>query len=340
MSENDPIPVAVVGAGNMGANHIRVYEELPEADLVEVVEPDSENAEKIREKYDLQTLDTIGEIEQAVAASVAVPNELHRPTTETLIEMGLDVLVEKPLSMSVSDAESIVNTAEEHDTILQVGHIERFNPAIKALEEILQKQEVIAIESHRLGPFNEHLSEESVIFDLMIHDLDIASFLVSSDINRVNSFGANPRSKTIDHAVSQLQFENGVLGTLTASHVTHGKIRTLSVITNESYISLDYQKQKITIQQTGSEGTTNLFDRTGYRSETVTESPYIQTKEPLKIELEHFLQCVKTREPPDIDGAVGLEAVQLARTVSEQIKNSTSGGFDIDGHPKTRHQNH
>jgi predicted dehydrogenase len=323
MSENDPIPVAVVGAGNMGTNHIRVYDELPEADLVEVVEPDPEQATEIREGYNVRVLSSVDEIQDALAASVTVPNKLHRTTAETLIKRDIDVLIEKPLAMSVADAEAIVETAKDHDAILQVGHIEQFNPAVEVLEEILQRQNVIAIESRRLGPFNEHLSTESVIFDLMIHDLDVISSLVNTQINTISAYGASPKSGTVDHAVAQMQFRNGVLGTLTASHVTHGKERTLSVMTEESYITLDYQKQDITIQQTGKEGTTRLFDQSGYRSETVTESPYIRTREPLKIELEHFLNCVNTRSQPKIDGECGIKAVRYARTVAQGIKKNT-----------------
>jgi predicted dehydrogenase len=330
MTESDPIPVAVVGAGNMGANHIRVYDEIPEANLVEVVEPDPDRAAEINQEYDVKVLGSVDDLENATAASVAVPNKLHQTTAETLIESGFDVLVEKPLAPSVADAETIVSMAEEYDAILQVGHIERFNPAVTLLEVILEQQDIIAIETHRLGPFNEQLSKESVVFDLMIHDLDIVSSLTESKLQEINAYGASPKSGTMDHAVGQMQFENGVLGTLTASHVTHGKIRTLAVVTEETYITLDYQKQDITVQKTGSEGTTSLFDRSGYRSETITESPFIQTREPLKIELEHFLNCVEMRTEPKTNGEVGVRAVQLAQTVAEEIRinGATNGGTD------------
>lgn len=326
MTDSDPIPVAVVGAGNMGANHVRVYDELPNANLVEVVEPDPERATDIRQKYEVKVHDSVDDLEDAIAASVAVPNKLHRRTAEKLIESEIEVLVEKPLAQSVADAEAIVTAAEEHDTILQVGHIERFNPAVMVLEDILKQQDIIAIEAHRLGPFNEQLSAESVVFDLMIHDLDIVPSLTGSKLKGINAYGASPKSGTMDHAVAQMQFENGVLGTLTASHVTHGKVRTLAIVTEESYITLDYQKQDITIQMTGAEGTTSLFDRSGYRSETITESPFIQTREPLKIELEHFLNCVETRITPKINGEVGLAAVQLARTVAGGIQTNGVDG--------------
>jgi predicted dehydrogenase len=306
----------------MGTNHIRVYDELPEADLVEIVEPDPECAAEVRQKYDTKVLESVDDIADATAASVAVPNKLHRTVAEALIKSGIDVLVEKPLAPSVSDARAIIATAEDHDAILQVGHIERFNPAVTLLEDILQRQDIIAAEAHRLGPYNEQLSEESVIFDLMIHDLDVVSSLTDSQLKGINAYGASRKSGTMDHAVAQMQFENGVLGTLTASHVTHGKIRTLAIVTEESYITLNYQKQNITVQKTGAEGTASFFDRSGYRSETITESPFIQTREPLKIELEHFLNCVETRTEPKTNGEVGIEAVQLARTVAKGIQTN------------------
>jgi len=178
MKQSDAVPVAVIGAGNMGFNHIRVYDELPEAELVEVVEPDSERRAKINEKYDVKVIDSVNEINEAIAASVAVPNQLHREVAVKVIENGLDLLIEKPLAPSIEDAKAIVTTAKKHDAILQVGHIERFNPAIQKLSEIIEGEQIIALEAHRLGPFNEHLQRESVVFDLMIHDIDIINSLV------------------------------------------------------------------------------------------------------------------------------------------------------------------
>jgi predicted dehydrogenase len=322
MSEREPVPVAVVGAGNMGMNHIRVYDELPEANLVAVVEPDPDRAATVADDYDVPVYDTVSDTTDAEASTLAVPNEYHRAVAIDCLDAGLDILVEKPLAMTVDDAAAITEAAEASNAVLQVGHIERFNPAVEVLHEILSNQSLIAIEAHRLGPFNEHLSKESVVFDLMIHDLEIITALVDSRVSSVNAFGADPKSATIDHAVAQVQFESGVLGTLTASQVTHDKVRTLSIVTEESYIRLDYQKQSITVRRAGQEGMTVLSTQTGYRTETVTESPYIQTREPLKNELEHFLDCVATRTIPRVDGRVGTDAVRLATSVVEIFTNN------------------
>jgi len=324
MSEDEKIPVAVVGAGNMGSNHIRVYDELPEAELVEVVENDPERAAEVQEKYDVDVVNSVNVLEKCEAATIAIPNRLHREVSIGCIERGIDILVEKPLSETVDEANEIVEAARENDVLLQVGHIERFNPAVETLREILEEQEIIALEAHRLGPFNEQLSGESVVFDLMVHDIDIINSIVNSEPHRINAVGSQAKSDKLDHIFSQFEFRNGVIASATASHVTHGKVRTLDVTTSDAYISLDYQKQNINVQRRGVEETktTNLLGRSGYRTETVTENPYIKRSEPLKGELEHFLTSVREREKPNVGGEEGLEAVRIARAIVEDIKNT------------------
>jgi len=319
MTDDDKVPVAVIGAGNMGSNHIRVYDELPEAELVEVVEKDPERASGVREEYDVEVLSSVEEVSRAEAATVTVPTHAHREVAESCISSGIDVLVEKPLAKSVSEARKIVEAAERNDVVLQVGHIERFNPAVWVLRDILEDQDVISIEAHRLGPFSEQLSEESVVFDLMIHDIDILTMFAGPKLDSVEAMGVRKRSDSHDHAVAQFYFDDDVIGVATASHVTHGKIRTLRVITQKAYIELDYQKQNLKIQRRGTEKTTKLLDKSGYVSETITETPYIKNREPLKNELEHFLRCVANRELPEVNGEVGLRAVKNASNVVEEI---------------------
>lgn len=303
----------------MGMNHVRVYDRLPEADLIVVVENDPSQAAKVRARYDAQVVESVNDLEDVQAVSIAVPNRAHREVAEQCIDRGLDILIEKPLALSVDDANAIVERAEEAGVVLQVGHIERFNPAVTTLEEILEREEVIAIEAHRLGPFNEHLNDESVIFDLMVHDLDVIDHLVGGQVSYIDAIGAVSRSNEIDHAVTHFKFDNDIVGAATASHVTHGKVRELHVTTSEAYITLDYQDQNVNIQRRGHEQTTQLHRRTGYRTETLTETPFVGTREPLLNELEHFIECVRNQETPSVDGQAGLRAVQLATTVVERI---------------------
>jgi predicted dehydrogenase len=319
MSDHDPIPVAVVGAGNMGTNHVRVYDELPEANLTEVVEPDPDRSAVICDGYDVTVVNDITDIELARAATVAVPNQYHWDVAAELIEGGIDVLVEKPLANTVEEACKMVSLANDHDVILQVGHIERYNPAVETLAEVLRQQDLIALEVDRLGPFNEHLSDENVVFDLMIHDLDVITSFVDAGISQLNAIGTAIRSNQPDHAIAQLKFEDDTVASITASQVTNGKIRTLTATTHDAYITLDYQEQSITLQRRGTETTTTVFDQAGYRTETITETPYVQTQEPLRQELKHFLKCVTDRTTPRTDGQNGLDAVRLASTIRHEI---------------------
>lgn len=309
------VPIAVVGAGNMGANHIRVYDQLPGAELVEVVETDPERAREVREQYDVAVVDDVADLERAQAATIAVPNRFHREVSVACIEAGLDVLVEKPLAMNVDDAQAIVDAAAEAGAVLQVGHIERFNPAVETLGEILADEEVIALEAHRLGPFNEQLSGESVVFDLMIHDVDVIESLIDSEVSYVDAIGTRSRSSELDHAIAHLRFEDGTTGTMTASHVTHGKVRDLTVTARDAFIELDYQGQNVTINRRGVEETTSMHGRTGYRTETISETPFVQTEEPLKKQLEHFVSNVRDRASPRVDGEDGLSAVRRAAEI-------------------------
>ena len=320
MADDEKVPVAVVGAGNMGSNHIRVYDELPGAELVEVVEKDPDTASEVRKSYDVDVLESVDGIEKAEATTVAIPNHLHKDVTVECIEKGLDVLVEKPLAEEVDEAREIIDAAEENDAVLQVGHIERFNPAVQLLQELLEKQDLVALEAHRLGPFNEHLLQTSVIFDLMIHDVDIIESIVDSEVSTVDAVGTKKRSEELDYVTANLKFENGVVGTVTGSHVTHGKVRKLEATTVDSYISLDYQKQEITLQRRGTEQTeTTILNRAGYRTEVITEHPYVNNREPLKNELEHFVECVKERRDPLVNGKDGLHSIKRLNQISDII---------------------
>lgn len=316
---DDQIPVAVVGTGNMGTNHARVFDDLPGADLVEIVEPDESRASEIAGEYDVRAHESVEDLTDAEAATVAVPNEFHRPVAEQLFEDGLDVLVEKPLAISVKDAQAIVETAQEADAVLQVGHIERFNPAVELLKEILEDEQIVAMEAHRLGPFNEHLTDNDVVFDLMIHDLDIVDTFLDGPLKSVAAAGAKPRSPETDQASVLLEYESGKMANITSSHVTHGKVRELSVTTIDAYITLEYQKQRITIQHRGEGTTTTMSEKARYRTETVTETPFVRTREPLKNELEHYLSAVRDRSTPRVAGAEGIRAVELASSVTDRI---------------------
>jgi len=319
---DDPVRVAVVGAGNMGTNHVRVYQELSDARLAGVVEPDADRARTVESEYGVSVYDAVDDLPEVDAASIAVPNEHHVTVARECIDDEIDVLVEKPLAMTVSDAEEIVEYAASAGAVLQVGHIERFNPVYRTLTEVLENQKIIAIEARRLGPFGDHLSEVNVIFDLMLHDVDIVNLLAASSIKEICAVGNHHYSDTHDYVNAQLQFDDGVVASLTASHVTNSKIRQLTVTTESAFITVDYQKQDISVQRVGKEVTTNLGQsQGGYRTENVVETPFVPTREPLKIELEHFLVCVTEGTTPMVSGADGRRAVELTTDILDSIDN-------------------
>jgi predicted dehydrogenase len=304
----------------MGTNHIRVYDELMGAELVGVVEPDPERAQEIVEEYGVPAVDQVAELGETRAASIAVPNQFHREMAEACIDDGMDVLVEKPLATTINEAEAIVNAAEREGVVLQVGHIERFNPAVEVLGEILNNEEIIALEAHRLGPFNEHLSDESAVFDLMIHDIDVIESIVDSHVDHVDAVGGNSRSSKTDHSVANIKFESGTIATATASQVTQKRVRKLTVTTQNAYIELDYQDQNIIVHRRGLGKQTTVEGRTGYRTESISETPFVQTREPLKNELEHFISRVQDRGTPRVSGKDGVKSVERATEIAQQAQ--------------------
>ncbi len=315
----EPVRVAVVGVGEMGSNHVRVYKELPSANLVGVVESDPERAGQIEEEYDVKSFATIDSLPEGDAVSISVPSHLHRDVAIECIECGLDVLVEKPLATTLDDARAIVSAAEENDVRLMVGHIERYNPVIEALEEILESESVLAFDAHRLGPYTEQLSDDCVVTDLMIHDLDVVTHLIAGDVRQLNAIGSFARSTQSDHAIVQMELSGGAIGSLTASHITHDKVRKLKIMTEDHFIIVDYHRQNIDVKHWGTIGSTTLGEQSGYRTENIVESPYVNTREPLKAELEHFLNCIRNDETPMTDGESGVKALSLVSRIKEQM---------------------
>jgi predicted dehydrogenase len=277
-------------------------------------------AARMAATHEVPVLDTPEEIERAHAASVAVPSALHHEVTTRCLNMELDVLIEKPLAPTIDESRALVDAARGADAVLQVGHVERFNPAIQTLADLLLKQELVAVETHRLGPFSEHLVDEDVVFDLMIHDIDIVEYLVDGALDRTTAVGSSVHSEEVDHVLAQMAFDDDVVAAMTASHVTHNKVRTLNVTTNEAYIKLDYQSQDVQIFRAWTQDVAPLLETGGYRTEVVRESPYVSTREPLKNELEHFAECVRTRETPEVSGEDGLRAVRRAREILDLVR--------------------
>ncbi len=306
MSRNQRIPVAVVGAGSFGRHHARVFASLPEAELAAVVDRDPARACQVAAEFGCESRTAADGLPELVrAASLAVPTRQHALVGIPLLEGGIDLLVEKPIAADLASAESLVVAAERAGRVLQVGHLERFNPVVEAATAAATVP--LFFEVHRMSPFSPRSLDVDVILDLMIHDIDIVRTLVDSEVQQVDASGLSVVSDRTDIASARIQFRNGCVANLTASRVSTEKIRKLRFFQPREYLSVDY------------------IGRQGVRIGLDNENrplvrPLVTTDgEPLRHQLRSFLRCVRDRTRPRVDGRDGLEALRLALRIREAI---------------------
>jgi predicted dehydrogenase len=308
------IRVAVVGCGEFGRNHARVYREMEGVELTGVFDQDTERAKQIAQESQTRAFQSIGELRSAVdAASVAVPTVAHRDVGCSLMEMGIDVLVEKPMARTVEEADELIACAQRNARILQVGHVERFNPAVLAVEPVVNRP--LFFEVHRLGVFTSRSLDVDVIYDLMIHDLDILLALVNEPVAEVKAVGIPVLTDKVDIAHARLEFAGGAVANVTASRVSTERVRKMRFFQQHEYISLDYARRDAL--RVG-------VKRPGAQPEFAFEKLPAPEVEPLRAELEAFVEAVKTRKAPKTDGKAGRAALELASRVMESIREHSA----------------
>jgi predicted dehydrogenase len=299
------VRVGVVGVGHIGREHARIYSQLPGVDFVGLYDVDGHVAEKVAQRHDVKAFPTAQALAEVVdAATVSTPTNTHHEIAGLFLGLGKHVLVEKPITDNPAQAKELVDLAREKNLVLQVGHIERFNPALNALEEKLTHPRFI--EAHRLSTYPGRSTDIGVVLDLMIHDIDVVLHLVRSPIVSVDSVGTAVLSKGEDIANARIRFANGCVANLTTSRISFEKMRKIRVFQDDAYLSLDY------------------FDQSGviYRkvnSQIVKENIKVEKDEPLKLELSAFVECVRMRQVPRVDGVQGAVALDLAMRITEQI---------------------
>lgn len=312
-----PIRAGVVGVGHLGYHHARNYAALEGVELVGVVDADPAQAQKAAEAFgtavfpDAASLAAAG----AQAVSVAVPTVAHHAVAMTLLEMGVDVLVEKPIAATIAEGRELVETAERLGRILQVGHIERFNGAVVALLDAIKRPRFI--ECHRLSPFPMRGHDVSVVHDLMIHDLEILLALDRSGVAAIDAVGVPVLSSCEDIANVRITFASGCVANLTASRVSMEKMRKIRIFESDSYLSTDYSEQDVIVYRRKPGDLTpgmNPMELIAIDSLNVTKD------EPLKRELAAFIACVRDGSPPVVSGRDGLAALELATAIVEQIR--------------------
>ncbi|WP_411969024.1 Gfo/Idh/MocA family oxidoreductase [Haloferax sp. YSSS75] len=307
----DAVAAGVIGVGSMGTNHARVYSELRGVELVGVADVDGERAAAVAAEFGTKAF-TIDELlEHVDVVSIVVPTPYHASVARSCIEAGVHVLIEKPFVDDFREGEELAALAKWHGVTLQVGHIERFNPAVRALDTFLDGTEPIAITANRLGPPLNRDVDDGVIMDLMIHDIDVVLSLVDSEIANLSA------TSTADdqYATAQLTFENGVVATLTASRVTQQKTRTLDITARDRLIRVDYLNQSVQIFRQSKPDFLRENGNVRYRHEVLMEQPMIEAGEPLKHELQAFVEAATDGKPVVVTADDGLRALAVAQRI-------------------------
>ncbi len=303
----EPVRVAVVGAGSFGRNHLRVLRQLPGVKLTAVVDSDPKRGADAAAQFQCESVSHIGGLRGVVdAAVVATPTVTHADLGCELMADGIDVLVEKPIAESTASAQRLIGAAAQHGRILQVGHLERFNPAVTALGKLVRNP--LFFEIHRLSLFSPRSLDVDVVLDLMIHDIDIVLALTRRLPEEIRAAGISILSPKVDIANVRLAFAGGCIANLTASRVSTERVRKIRLFQPRQYLSLDYARQDLVAFEVSPE------NQIGFQSVSVEKD------EPLKLELASFLRAVATRAKPEIGGEDAGRALQVALEILDKIE--------------------
>ncbi|MBI3037962.1 Gfo/Idh/MocA family oxidoreductase [bacterium] len=309
MNRLKTIRVGVIGIGHLGKHHARILAEMKGVDLVGVVDIDESVGKEIAQKYSVSFFSDFKALDGLVdAVSIVVPTTIHYQMAKFFLERNIHTFVEKPITKTIAEATGLLELSFKHKLTLQPGHVERFNSAIIKLQSMIEIPRFI--ECQRMGPFSKRISDVGVVLDLMIHDIDIVLSLVRSRIGRIDAVGIPVLSDNEDIANAHIVFENGCIANLTASRVSDEVIRKLRIFEFDKYCSLDYANQAITLRKKASK-----------EEKIIKEELEVHKVEPLKLELEHFINCVREQKKPLVTVEDGKNALEVAMEILSVIKN-------------------
>ncbi len=309
--------IGVVGVGYLGKFHTEKYANMENVDLVGVVDIDKSRADNIAAEFNTLSFSNHKDLVNKIdAASIVASTPEHYAVAKDFLKNGIDVMIEKPITTSIEDADKLIDLAEEKGLIIQVGHLERFNPAVVALRNIIKKP--MFIESHRLSFYKERGIDVSVVLDLMIHDIDLLSNFVRSEIKSIHASGVPVISEHVDIANARLEFKNGCVANITASRISIKNERKIRLFQKDAYISVDFSNYKITIiRKTGA-------DKKGLIPGMEIENISFKQGDALNDELVSFVKAVQNRTSPEVTGEMGRDALKIAIDTMRQIKNANS----------------
>ena len=319
------IKAGVIGTGHMGHYHVNVYaEQLINADLIGIADVNKEKVEALAERYGIRAyVDYKKLLNKVEAVSIAVPTALHYNVAKDCLEAGVHVLVEKPFTVTIDEAEELFRIAKKKNLVIRVGHVERFNGAVQELKKIIK--DPLLIESRRIGPFISRVKDDSVVMDLMIHDIDIILNLVDSDILNYSAFGSSVYSEREDIATVQMLFKNGCIATITASRASEHKLRTLAITQRDAYIFLDYTDQDIHIHRRADSGYFVSREEIRYKQESFIERLFVYKDNPLKLQIKHFLECIENADEINLRKEDEIKSLDIALKIINSLKGNNRG---------------
>ena len=315
----EKIRAAVVGTGHMGQYHVALYSEMNDVDLVGIVDASKERADEIASRYSTKGYTEYTDLFDKIdVVTIAVPTSLHYEVAKPFLERGIHVLLEKPVANTLEQATELFEIAEKNNVHLQVGHVERFNGAVQEIKKVIK--DPLMLEFRRVGPFTGRITDAGVVMDIMIHDIDIALNLIDSKVKSLKAVAGSAFTDMEDYASCQLLFENGCMANFISSRATQEKIRTMSLSQKDAYVFLDFNEQDIQIHRQASSDYFMTKEELTYRQESLIERIFVHKGNPLKLEIEHFLDCAMKGAERHISAESELRSLKIALRVLEQIK--------------------
>ncbi|MCA9869543.1 MAG: Gfo/Idh/MocA family oxidoreductase [Caldilineae bacterium] len=310
----------------MGQHHARIYASSPGSILIGVADTNQTRAEEIAGRYNVAAFTNyLDLLDQVEAVSIAAPTTLHHRIGLDCLSQGIHLLMEKPLAASAAEATELAAAAEKSGMVLQVGHVERFNPTFVELANVLADHTILAVEARRLSPFATRAADVSVVYDLMVHDLDLILTLVHEPLAAIQATGSRIRSAQPDHAMALLTFANGQVASVSASKVTQHKVRQMAVTCAEAFVVADFLTRTVMIHR---QSAADYFAQHGevlYRQEGLIEQVYVPQIEPLHAELHHFLACIRDGRPPLVGADDAMRVMAVADAIEVKILNGAGG---------------